>query len=215
MGGVDLRKGSHSHNPNGSGIGMYIVVAAFLVCIIVVALGFLMRDRGPDLPPPPPPIDVTQPDSGDSVGPISDADDGLPQDGSDAATPVDAQSQASIEEATRAVRSYRLPSGNAGTALKRTIDKYVSNIENHCRGTVAVRTESTALNVRSGPSVKNGVVGKAARDSTQHVMLWAWDESTGAGGSTRWFLLVDEQKKSVLGWVSGEYADASAVTYLN
>jgi uncharacterized protein YraI len=75
---------------------------------------------------------------------------------------------------------------------------------------ITVLTDDTPLNVRSGPSTGNPVLTKAAKGSKQSVLLWAPDSSQKSG---RWFLLVDDQKKTVMGWVSGDYCDAAGVVF--
>jgi hypothetical protein len=56
------------------------------------------------------------------------------------------------------------------------------------------------------------VISKAKKDAAYDVLMWANDEEKNSG---RWFLLVDANKKVVLGWVSGEYCDASSVSFPN
>jgi hypothetical protein len=98
------------------------------------------------------------------------------------------------------------------SALKKTVDQYASSRANQCAGEITVRTDDTPLNVRSGPSTGNPVLSKVAKGSKQDVLLWAPDAKTQSG---RWFLLVDSQKKTVKGWVSGEYCDTSGVVFAN
>ena len=106
------------------------------------------------------------------------------------------------------VAAYKVNS----TELKRTVDQYANTRANQCAGEIIVVTDDTPLNVRSGPSTGNPVLSKATKGSKQNVLLWA----PGVGSqSGRWFLLVDEQSKTVKGWVSGDYCDTASVVFAN
>jgi hypothetical protein len=113
-----------------------------------------------------------------------------------------------FSEPAKRAAAYRVNSA----ALKRTVDQYAKTRANHCAGEVTVQTDDTPLNVRSGPSTGNPVLMKAAKGSKQSVLLWAPDTRNQ---SARWFLLVDDGTKTVKGWVTGEYCDASSVVFAN
>jgi hypothetical protein len=106
------------------------------------------------------------------------------------------------------VKAYKVNSD----ALRRTVNQYGKTLSNQCSGEITVLTDDTPLNVRSGPSTGNPVVTKVPKGSRQSVLLWAPDSRTQSG---RWFLLVDDEKKTVTGWVSGEYCDTAGVVFAN
>jgi hypothetical protein len=172
----------------------------------MMAYGFLSRDRGEESAERTVPI----------IMPVelmnNTADDSSPRDeksaGGRAKEPsevlVGAVSQ--FDDGVVRVSAYRVPS----ELLKKTVGKYAPARENQCSGEIVVRTSDTPLNVRSGPAVSYGVLSKAEKGSRQSVLLSATDEKKGFG---RWFLLVDDRRKTVKGWVSGEYCDTSAVIF--
>ncbi|MDR1137155.1 MAG: SH3 domain-containing protein [Synergistaceae bacterium] len=174
-----------------------------------MAYALLSWDRTPESRPEPIiirpeilPVDIEEYDDPMRVGPIISED--LYVSAIEPVNQVPAADEFS-NPSTR-VAAYKINSA----ALKKTVDKYGKERVNQCAGEITVRTDDTPLNIRSGPSTANAVIAKAAKDSKQDVLLWAADERTQSG---RWFLLVDAQRKTVKGWVSGEYCDTALVVY--
>jgi hypothetical protein len=208
-GGVRVKRGSIHRNKRGVFPIRIIIPLIFLIVGVGVAYALLSWDRTPE--PRPEPI-IIRPE------PLSVVDQGydaliqagpvLSEDISIAAVEPISLPPATdqFSNPTRRVAEYKVNS----SALKKTVDKYGKDRANQCAGEITVRTDDTPLNVRSGPSTANPVIAKAAKNSKQSVLLWAPDEKTQSG---RWFLLVDAQKKTVKGWVSGEYCDAAGVVF--
>jgi uncharacterized protein YgiM (DUF1202 family) len=121
----------------------------------------------------------------------------------DSASPI---ATGNFDDGKARVSAYKVPSA----ALKKTVDKYASSRANQRAGEITVLTDDTPLNVRSGPSVSYEVLMKVEKGSLQSVLLSVPDEKTKSGN---WFLLVDDQKKTVKGWVSGEYCDTRNVIF--
>jgi hypothetical protein len=135
------------------------------------------------------------------IGPIATSTPGVPEN-------IDTLANDQFSEPGKRAAAYKMNN----SALKKTVDQYAKTRANHCAGEVTVLTDDTPLNVRSGPSTGNPVLMKAAKGSKHSVLLWASDAKNQSG---RWFLLVDDKAKTVKGWVSGEYCDASDVVFAN
>jgi hypothetical protein len=196
----------------------------FIIPLIIILLGFfafnfLTKDRTPELPADQPPL-VENDESPETLqaGPVPVVDDEsgtwlsnpMSADAADLSAAASGAAEALAEWRDR-VKQFGFQSG-AGRALRRSVEKYGTSSENQCSGNIVVRTNDTPLNIRSGPAVSNSVVGKAKKDAAYDVLMWANDEVKNSG---RWFLLVDSNKKVVLGWVSGEYCDAAGVSFPN
>jgi hypothetical protein len=106
------------------------------------------------------------------------------------------------------VAAYKVNSAE----LKKTVDQYANNRANQCAGEITVVTDDTPLNVRSGPATSNAKLSQVTKGSKQNVLLWARDSGNQSG---RWFFFVDEPAKTVKGWVSGDFCDASNVVFAN
>ncbi|MDR1508160.1 MAG: SH3 domain-containing protein [Synergistaceae bacterium] len=188
-----------------------IIPLVFLIVGVGVAYALLSWGRNPE--PRPEPV-IIRPDPLPSV--IDQEFDDPIRVGPIVSEDVSIITVEPISSSPAAADQFSNPAGRVAgykvnsAALKKTVDKYGKERVNQCGGEITVRTDNTALNVRSGPSTSNPVVAKAAKDSKQSVLLWAPDEKTKSG---RWFLLVDAQKKTVKGWVSGEYCDAAGVVF--
>jgi len=207
-----MRRGPIRKAPRGVFQAKYIIPLVFLMVGVLVAYGLLFRDtepepryepvivRPPDMPPVAP---EEQPDA--SMASIDDLY-AVPVDG-DYASPVPPAGD-QFSDGKKRVSAYKVNS----SALKKTVDQYSASAANQCAGEITVRTDDTPLNVRSGPSTGNPVLQKVAKGSKQAVLLWAPDTKMQSG---RWFLLVDSQKKTVLGWVAGDYCDSSGVSFPN
>jgi hypothetical protein len=208
IGGGVLRKNYVSRTNRGVFLAKLIIAAAFMLVGAMVAYGFLSRggqDRSVDRTVPiimPADLRGNTPDSGSSEASDDEAADAGESGGVPQAPDAD-----QFDDGRARVSAYSVPSA----ALKKTVDKYAPNRANQCAGEIIVRTNDTPLNVRSGPAVSYGVLSKAEKGSRQSVLLTATDERQGFSG--RWFLLVDDQEKTVKGWVSGEYCDAGAVVF--
>jgi hypothetical protein len=196
----------------------------FIIPLIIILLGFFAfnfltkdgnRETTADQPPQAEtlgPLETLQ------AGPVPIVDDEsgtwlsnpMSQDTGDPSVAAGGASEGPADWRDR-VKQFGFQSGT-GRALRRSVEKYGASRENQCSGSIVVRTSDTPLNVRSGPAVSNPVVSKAKKDAAYDVLMWANDEGKNSG---RWFLLVDSNKKVVLGWVSGEYCDASGVSFPN
>jgi hypothetical protein len=186
-----------------------VIPLIFLIVGVGVAYALLSWDRTPEPRPEPviirpEPLPFENEEDGNPILAGPEASEDLSIVTVEPAISVSAADQFSNPAARAA--EYKVNSA----ALKKTVDKYGKERANQCAGEITVRTNDTPLNVRSGPSTANSVIAKAAKDSKQSVLLWAPDEKTQSG---RWFLLVDARKKTVKGWVSGEYCDASGVVF--
>ena len=106
------------------------------------------------------------------------------------------------------VAAYKINSAE----LKKTVDRYANTRANQCAGVITVVTDDTPLNVRNGPTTGSTRLSRVEKGSKQNVLLWAPDTGNKSG---RWFLLVDEQSKTVKGWASGDYCDAAGVVFAN
>jgi len=199
-----------------------IIPLVFLIIGVGVAYSLVVGDRTPE--PRVEPV-IIRPGQMPPISPEIDGDDfaggSLPQTPySDyringvIASPVSPDSQPLAPAApedrftTARVTAYKVSSA----ALKKTVDQYAKARANQCAGEVTVRTDDTPLNVRSGPSTGNPVITKVAKGTKQNVLLWAPDSKNQ---SVRWFLLIDDQTKTVKGWVSGEYCDTAGVVFAN
>ncbi|MDR1482907.1 MAG: hypothetical protein LBI74_09795 [Synergistaceae bacterium] len=198
----------------------------FIIPLVVILLGFLAfnfltKDRNP-VPLPDPAQPTATDESGRIIaGPVSVTDgeeDGTwvsndPMSADTVYTPatvfVPAGNQPDWRER---VRQFGFPSGAGRAALRRSVEKYADSRENQCSGNIVVRTNDTPLNIRSGPAVSNPVVAKASKGTAYDVLMWANDERNSG---SRWFLLVDSNRKVVRGWVSGEFCDTSGVSFAN
>ncbi|MDR2780755.1 MAG: SH3 domain-containing protein [Synergistaceae bacterium] len=203
-----MKRGSVHKNKKGVFPIRIAIPLIFLIVGVGVAYALLSWDSTPEPRPEPiiirpEPLVVDQGyDDPIQVGPMVSEDISVMT-----VEPVSSVSAADqFSNPARRVAGYKINSA----ALRKTVDKYGRERANQCAGEITVRTDDTPLNVRSGPSTANPVVAKAAKDSKQSVLLWAPDEKTQSG---RWFLLVDAQKKTVRGWVSGEYCDAAGVVF--
>ena len=96
--------------------------------------------------------------------------------------------------------------------LRGTVNQFAANRANQCAGEIIVVTDDTPLNVRSGPSTANARLTSVQRGSRHNVLLWAPD---AGNQSLRWFLLVDEGSKTVMGWVRSDFCDAVNIVYAN
>lgn len=196
-----MRRNSPPRVQSGIFQARFIIPIAFMLVGVIVGVGFMSRGRGngtepvvvvPDTPPAP---IVAEPFTEDQVVEM----------GEPVIPPVPPANDPFANGAERVGR-YK-----AGTsALRQSVERYAASRENQCSGEVSVKTEATALNIRSGPATTHPVVAKAPRNSTQQVLLWAPEEGSQSG---RWFLLVDEQKKTIKGWVSGEFCDSTNVVF--
>jgi hypothetical protein len=185
-----------------------IIAAAFMLVGAMVAYGFLSRggqDRSVERTVPiimPIELRGNAPDNEGSQA----SDGGMSGAGERGGAPQTADAD-QFDDGRARVSAYSVPSA----ALKKTVDKYAPDRANQCAGEIIVRTNDTPLNIRSGPAISYGVLSKAEKGSRQSVLLTAADERNVSG--VRWFLLIDDQKKTVKGWVSGEYCDAGAVVF--
>jgi hypothetical protein len=211
VGGVWVRRGSMRKNKRGVFPIRIIIPLVFLVVGVGVAYALLSWDRNPE--PRPEPV-IIRPEP---LSPVIDQEYDNPiQAGPVISEDISIMTVEPISSSSAAADQFSNPSGRVAgykvnsAALKRTVDKYGKERVNQCSGEITVRTDDTPLNVRSGPSTANPVIAKAAKNSKQSVLLWAPDEKTQSG---RWFLLVDAQKKTVKGWVSGEYCDVTGVVF--
>ena len=209
VGGVWVKRGSIHRNRKSVFPIRIIIPLIFLIVGVGVAYALLSWDRTPEPRPEPiiirpEPLSVVDSGYGDLIqaGPIVSEDISIVT--VEPISPPPATDQ--FSNPSGRVAGYKVNSA----VLKKTVDKYGGARVNHCAGEITVRTDDTPLNVRSGPSTANPVIAKAAKGSKQSVLLWALDEKTQSG---RWFLLVDAQKKTVKGWVSGEYCDAAGVVF--
>jgi hypothetical protein len=193
-----------------------VLSLVFLILGVAVAYALLVGNRTPEprretiIIRPEPPIvpDIDEDDAGISWDASSDAPIIGPITASDA--PENTGSPAGDQFSDPAGRAGAYKVNNA--ALKKTVDQYAKARANHCAGEITVQTDDTPLNVRSGPSTGNPVLTKAAKGSKQSVLLWAPDARNQSG---RWFLLVDDNTKTVKGWVTAEYCEASGVVFAN
>jgi hypothetical protein len=194
-----------------------VLSLVFLILGVAVAYALLVGNRAPEPRPEPmiirpePPIgyeinkenveiSLDVPSDARIIGPITSTPD----------VPENIASPAGDQFSDPAKRAAAYKVNNA--ALKKTVDQYAKTRTNHCAGEITVLTDDTPLNVRSGPSTGNPVLTKAAKGSKQSVLLWAPDARNQSG---RWFLLIDDKTKTVKGWVTGEYCDASDVVFAN
>jgi hypothetical protein len=218
-GGVYMRRGPVSR-PRRRAFPLRIIIPlVFLIIGVGVAYSLIAGARTPA-----PRIDpvIIRPGSMPPITPDlgeMDIENGVIQVSSDIALdgimagPVDSSNTPSAATPEDQFSAARVSSYKVNSApLKKTVDQYAKARSNQCSGQVTVQTEDTPLNVRSGPSTGNPVLTKAARGTKQSVLLWAPDSKNQ---SVRWFLLVDDQTKTVKGWVSGEYIDTASVVFAN
>ncbi|MDR1885395.1 MAG: SH3 domain-containing protein [Synergistaceae bacterium] len=203
-----------------------ILRAKFIVPIVVLILGFVAfnivtrdRSREAGTEGDVPAVSESQSNEIPQAGPVPLVDDeggtwisnpDAPIVAVDPVTVEPAQTDQFAEWGDR-VKQFGFASGTS-SALRRSVEKYGAAREYQCSGNIVVRTVDTSLNIRSGPATSNPVVAKASKGASYPVLMWANDE--GSSGS-RWFLLVDERRKVVRGWVSGEYCDSTGVTFAN
>lgn len=197
----------------------YILPIAVLL-LGFLAFNFITKDRGVEAPDEPAgPLVITETiDNVPRAGPMSEDRDGTLIPNPDAwdtqpdeipiavTVPRD-----SFDNWSERVKQFGFPTG-ASSALRRSVEKYGALRANQCSGNIIVRTSETSLNIRSGPAVSNSVIAKANKGAAYDVLMWANDE---ASSGNRWFLLVDDRRKVVRGWVSGEFCDTSGVTFAN
>jgi hypothetical protein len=206
-----MRRGQPQKIRRGILQARFIIPVAFLLVGVIVAYGFMSENSDPE--PRVEPI-IIRPDN---IPPI--ADDIVSQVSANAsedvgsliiAGPIDSSG---LQEDQFSDVKTRVSAFKIGSAeLKKTVALYSDAKSNQCAGEITVRTDDTPLNVRSRPSTGSPVLTKVPKGSKHSVLLWAPDEKTKSG---RWFLLVDEKKKTVKGWVSGEYCETSGVVFAN
>ncbi|MDR3279556.1 MAG: SH3 domain-containing protein [Synergistaceae bacterium] len=208
-----MRRGPVRKTTRGVFQARYIIPLMFLMVGVIVAYGLLFRDaeqeqryepvivRPSDMPP------ITPEEPSMTTVLAVDGDNGEnfvvgPMDANNVVTPLDDQ----FSDVKKRVAAYKVNS----SALRKTVGQYSSARENQCAGEITVQTDDTPLNVRSGPSTGSPVLSKAAKGSKYTVLLWAPDNKMQSG---RWFLLADDKKKTVLGWVAGDYCETSGVVF--
>jgi hypothetical protein len=194
-----------------------VLSLVFLILGVAVAYALLVGNKPPEPAPEPAPIDWP-PDPIDLSGEDYDTPWDVSSTDAQIIGPITSPSDVPANTGTAVADQFSDPAGRAAAyrvsnaALRRTVDQYAKTRANHCAGEITVRTDDTPLNVRSGPSTGNPVLTKAAKGSRQSVLLWAPDSRNQ---SARWYLLADDATKTVKGWVSAEYCDASGVDFAN
>ena len=108
--------------------------------------------------------------------------------------------------------SERVARYSVPAALQASVNQFAANRANQCAGEIIVVTDDTPLNVRSTPSTGGARLTSVQRATRHNVLLWAPDSGNRSG---RWFLLIDEASRTVMGWVSGDFCDAANVVYAN
>jgi hypothetical protein len=206
-----MRRGQPQKTRKGILQARFIIPVAFLLVGVVVAYGFMSGNNEPEQRAEP---IIIRPDN---IPPIADdifsqVSINVSEDVSSMVTagPIDVSGpqEDQFSDVKARVSAYK-----AGSAeLRKTVALYSGDKNSQCSGEITVRTDDTPLNVRSRPSTGSPVLTKAPKGSKHSVLLWAPDEKSKSG---RWFLLVDEQKKTVKGWVSGEYCETSGVVFAN
>ncbi|MCL2683761.1 MAG: SH3 domain-containing protein [Synergistaceae bacterium] len=194
-----------------------IIPLVFLIIGVGVAYSLVTGERTPDPRPEPIIIRPNQPDPISNNGEYNTVEvvtlDPLSPDVIIQLINPDPGPGPGTDEGQDQFTSARVAAYTVNSAeLRRTVDQYANNRANQCAGEVTVVTDDTPLNIRSGPSTASTRLTRVPRGSRYNVLLWARD---GENQSRRWFLLVNEQTKAVMGWARSDFLNTGNVVFAN